>query len=211
MKVIQPSYEILNADELTNATKFIEKVARTCYKSEGSIGENTDIGFCKGLISRKHFAMVEFKDIVVRFVHNRGFTHELVRHRLASFAQESTRYCNYFQEKFGNELTFIEPYWFSFSHYGQEEWFTVMETIEDTYLKLVDSNCCKLPAQAARGVLPNDIKTEIVIKANIREWRTIFGLRTDKPAHPDMHRVMIPLLDDLKKLVPVLFDDIIFS
>lgn len=216
MKIIEPSYEILTPINGEEILKTIEKVARTCYKSEEKIGEGTAAKMVNNLINNGHEAMIEFYDITVKFVHNRGFTHEMVRHRLCSFAQESTRYCNYSADKFGNEITVIRPYWLIpdyndtlgneyYSSKAANLWHEQLTKIEEVYFELLKTG---LPAQAARGVLPNDLKTEINVKANIREWRAIFKLRTSPAAHPDMRRVMIPLLQEFKTLLPVVFDDL---
>ena len=215
MRIIEPSYEILtpiNGAELQR----IERVARTCYKSEEKIEKGSAERMIAMLIKNGHEAMIEFFDITVKFIHNRGFTHEMVRHRLCSFAQESTRYCNYSADKFGNEITVIRPYWAvedttdtegrKFFHSESfNRWYDAMAYSENSYFQMLKLG---LPAQAARGVLPNDLKTEINVKANLREWRQIFKLRTSPAAHPDMRRVMIPLLQDLKSQIPIIFDDI---
>lgn len=221
MKIIEPSYEILTPINGEEILRTLEKVARTCYKSEDKIGPGTAEKMIHNLISNGHEAMIEFFDITVKFTHNRGFSHELVRHRLCSFAQESTRYCNYSGDKFGNELTMIRPYWMKpssendgdsyFTSESSSHWFNAMKIIEDSYfglLELLKEEGIQPQAQAARGVLPNDLKTEINVKANLREWRTIFKLRTAPSAHPDMRRVMIPLLEELSGKIPVIFDDI---
>ena len=209
MKVIQPSYRVITPLDGEGFLKTIEEVARTCYKSEDKIGEGTAVKMIRTLVDKKHEAMIEFADIIVRFVTNRGFSHELVRHRLASFAQERTRYCNYSQDKVGNEITVIEPYWKGTRGVlADHAWAESMESAEKKYFELLSLGAI---AQEARGVLPNDLKTEINIKANIREWRNIFKLRTAAPAHPDMHRLMIPLLKEFQENIPVLFDDITYG
>jgi thymidylate synthase (FAD) len=209
MKLIKPSYEILNKWDLDYVTKEIEKAARTCYKSEDKICEGSDLKLIRNLINNGHEAMLEFgPSITVRFTCDRGVSHELVRHRIASFAQESTRYCDYS----GGHITFIIPNWFEGSdvqsinlEVGGPTWLGCMEDAEESYNFLIESGW---KAQQARSVLPNSLKTEINIKANIREWRHIFKLRTDKPAHPQMRELMIPLLEDFNYFIPVLFGDI---
>ena len=211
MRIIEPSYEILTPIDGDEVLKAIEKVARTCYKSEDKIGEGTAERMAAMLIKNKHEAMIEFFDITVKFTHNRGFTHEMVRHRLCSFAQESSRYCNYSEDKFGNEITVIQPYWINGDIYLQEDWETTIGRIEEDYFNILSyfkRNNLPGGPQAARGILPNDLKTEINVKANLREWRAIFKLRTAPSAHPDMRRVMIPLLEELRGKIPVIFDDI---
>jgi thymidylate synthase (FAD) len=206
MKLINPSYEILTDLNQTDLLNMIEVAGRTCYKSEDRITPESGGLFAHNLITRGHEAMLEFGDIMVRFIHNRGFTHELVRHRLCSFAQESTRYCNYSKDKFGNEITFIMPYWFyEVDADIQQDYIKCLGISEAMYLKMIEN---KMAPQAARGILPNDLKTEIVIKANVREWRNILYLRTSPAAHPDMIRVMKPLLDEFRTKIPVLFEDV---
>lgn len=206
MKIIEPSYEILTPINGNEVLRTLEKVARTCYKSEEKIGEGTAERMISNLIKNGHEAMIEFFDITVKFTHNRGFTHEMVRHRLCSFAQESTRFCNYSDDKFGNEITVIRPYWLDERPELEEQWEDACSLMEDAYLWFINEK--DLQPQAARGVLPNDLKTEINVKANLREWRAIFKLRCAPAAHPDMRRVMIPLLQELKNRVPIIFDDI---
>lgn len=150
-------------------------------------------------------------DVTVRFVVDRGITHEIVRHRPASFAQESTRYCNYAKDKFGGEITFIIPEFFK---YGSPEWVlwkTAMEECENTYLSMIE---CGVTPEKARTVLPNSLKTELIMTANCAEWVHFFGLRaynnTGK-AHPQMLEVSRPLLDDFKKTISVIFDHLAYG
>jgi len=207
MKIIEPSFEILTPIDGPEVLRNLESIARTCYKSEEKIEEGSAERMVKMLIKNGHEAMIEFFDITVRFVHNRGFSHEMVRHRLCSFAQESTRYCNYSADKFGNEITVIKPYWLiDRQDIVEVLWLDAMNKAERVYFELLS---CDMRPQDARGVLPNDLKTEINVKANLREWRQIFKLRCAPAAHPDMRRVMIPLLRELKEEIPVIFDDII--
>ncbi len=213
MQFVNPTYQILSYPSGREVTRFIEKVARTCYKSEHKIKEGSDLVLIKHLVENGHLAMIEFgHDIVVKFISNRGFTHELVRHRLASFAQESTRYCNYNQDKFGNAIsvTAMEPEWLNMKN--KPSTFRAMKLFsaayaasEESYLKLVKMG---VPAQLAREVLPIGLKAEICIKTNIREWRHILRLRCSKKAHPRMRQLMIPLLHELNDRIPLLFSDL---
>ena len=157
------------------------------------------------LISRGHEAMIEHSSLSVKFTVDRGVSHELVRHRIASFAQESTRYCNYSKDKFDNGITFIKPFFFKDGTEEYNKWINAMEDAEDYYLELIAMG--KTP-QEARSVLPNSTKTEITITANYREWRNFFKLRTAKAAHPQMQEVTRPLLKELKEKLPIIFDDI---
>lgn len=207
MKIIKPYYEILTpitGDEL----KRIEIAGRTCYKSEDKITEDSAARFVRGLIKGGHEAMIEHSQLSVRFVVDRGVSHELVRHRLASFAQESTRYCNYNKSKFGKELTFIDPCFWDEESEVYTDWVCAMQEAENTYLKMVRNG---YPPEQARTVLPNSIKTEVVMTANYREWRNFFKLRAARmtgPAHPQMEEIAVPLLCELSSKLPAVFEDI---
>jgi thymidylate synthase (FAD) len=218
MKLIKPYYEILNEEDLHKATKQIERAARTCYKSEDKIDNGTDIALVRKLRDIGHEAMLEFgPSISVLFICDRGVSHEIVRHRLCSFAQESTRYCNYSKDKFDNQITFIIPSWLGVME-GQYSnsasfdfeaavWADALLESELTYNKLISVH--NWQPQQARSVLPNSLKTEINVKANLREWRHIFKQRAaNKKAHPQMRELMLPLLQHFQMLCPVLFDDI---
>lgn len=218
MKIIKPYYEILTpitGDEL----KRIEIAGRTCYKSEDKITEDSAAKFVRALIKGGHEAMIEHSQLSVRFVVDRGVSHELVRHRIASFAQESTRYCNYSKDKFGEELTFIKPCFFNdevgddsgaaYKDPRYDMWLTHMKYAEDSYMRLLYLGA---KPEQARTVLPNSIKTEVVMTANYREWRNFFKLRAARatgPAHPQMEEIAVPLLMELNEKIPVVFEDIV--
>ena len=202
MKIIEQSHEILN---ITNyPLRHIEMAGRTCYKSEDKMSEDSARKFVKMLKDKGHYAMLEFGWMMVRFITNRGVTHEIVRHRLCSFAQESTRYVDY-----QKEMEFIKPVWIDSekmcSHYNSPDfrWYTAMEYSEQAYKTLRKHGW--RPEQA-REVLPNSLKTEIVVGANLREWMHIFKLRCNPKAHPQMVALMKPLQEDIRELIPVLFD-----
>ena len=204
MKVIEPSYEILTPIDKKTIYEHIELCGRVCYKSEDRITDESSTKFIKMINGNHHHSVLEHFNLSVRFVHNRGFSHELVRHRIASFSQESTRYCNYSKSKFNQSLTLIKPYEYdTMDTECQVLWFQAMRKIEDTYFMLLQRG--RTP-QSARGILPNDLKTEIIITANLREWQHIFKLRTSKAAHPDMRRVMIPLQKELHNMLPEIFE-----
>ena len=213
MKVIKPSYEILTkiSEGGIEELQHIEKIGRICYKSEGKITDDGESAkkFVKMLIDRGHEAMIEHSSLSVKFIVDRGVSHELVRHRIASFAQESTRYCNYSKDKFDNSVTFIEPFFFKGATKQEiqayRDWIYAMKECENAYLRLIKNG---FTAQEARSVLPNSTKTEITITANYREWRSFFKLRTAKAAHPQMKEVTIPLLKELKTKLPIIFEDI---
>lgn len=209
MRVVKAGYEIL--DELNGAEilKKIERVARVCYKSEDKITEGSAEKMVKALIKRGHEAMLEHYSFSVKFICDRGVSHEIVRHRLASFAQESTRYCNYSKEGFGGEIAVIKPLYLSEDTEGYKSWLKTCEYMEAQYFALLDFGCTP---QEARAVLPNSLKTEIVVTANLREWRHFFKLRavgvTGAP-HPQMREVAVPLLKELRERVPIIFDDLV--
>lgn len=221
MRIIEPNYEILTeiSEGGIKELQHIEKIGRVCYKSEDKITDDGESAkkFVKMLIGRGHEAMIEHSTLSVKFTVDRGVSHELVRHRIASFAQESTRYCNYSLDKFGNEINVIEidggiEHDSKMKHMStpeinviEDEWASAMEDAERHYIKLMELGATP---QIARSVLPNSTKTEITITANYREWRNFFKLRTAKAAHPQMQEVTRPLLRELKEKLPVIFDDI---
>ena len=209
MQAIKPYTQIYKDFDGQKVLQKIEAVARTCYKSEGKIQEGSAAKLVAGLIKSGHEAMLEHASVTVKFVVDRGISHELVRHRLASFAQESTRYCNYSKDDFGSEITFIIPNYLEYKSEGWNIWKESMKQAEDAYFKMLDFG---LSPQQARAVLPNGLKTEVVMTANLREWRHFFKLRalgtTGKP-HPQMLEVAVPLLEDMKNLIPVVFDDLV--
>ena len=207
MKIIKPSYEILTPISAGGKSElqFIEKIGRVCYKSENNIVDGSAEKFVAALIKRGHEAMIEHSTLTVKFICDRGVSHELVRHRLCSFAQESTRYCNYSSDKFGSELTFIEPCFWDYDSEEYSDWEDVCHDAELVYMHKINTG---VKPEEARSILPNSLKTEIVVTANYREWRNIFRLRCDKVAHPQMRELMIPLLKELQSKIPVIFDDI---
>lgn len=209
MQAIKPYTQIYKDFDGQKVLQKIEAAARTCYKSEGKIQEGSAAKLVAGLIKSGHEAMLEYASVTVKFVVDRGISHELVRHRLASFAQESTRYCNYSKDDFGSEITFIIPDYLEYKSEGWNIWKESMKQAEDAYFKMLDFG---LSPQQARAVLPNSLKTEVVMTANLREWRHFFKLRalgtTGKP-HPQMLEVAVPLLEDMKNLIPVVFDDLV--
>ena len=205
MKVINASYHIETPIDGAEILKRIEKAGRTCYKSEDRITEESATAFVRMLIERGHESVLEHESITVRFVCDRGISHEIVRHRIASFSQESTRYCNYSGDRFGNNITFIKPCFLDEGTGGYKLWKQAMFIAEKEYFELLNLGCTP---QEARSVLPNSTKTEIVMTANLREWRHFLKLRTAKAAHPQMRELTVPLLHELQEQIPVVFDDI---
>lgn len=222
MRILKPSYTILTEIDGIKELQLIEQIGRVCYKSEDKITEDGESAkkFVSMIINRGHEAMIEHSTLSVKFIVDRGVTHEMVRHRIASFAQESTRYCNYTNDKFGNEISCIDlaggiALDVSMQN-GVEKgtvdidgilkvWTEAMEDAEKHYFKMMELGAT---AQIARSVLPNSTKTEITITANYREWRNFFKLRTPLSAHPQMREIAVELLNELKEKLPIIFGDI---
>lgn len=250
MKLVKAHYEILNPNindpkVVKNIYKQIEQAGRTCYKSEDKITDVSAEKFVRAIAKSNHEAMLEHASMTVRFVVDRGVSHEIVRHRLSSFAQESQRYCNYSNDKFGKEVCFIIPFWLekelqtdyhtmeydaiwqhlvfdkkidskiqekidvmSDSERQAIEWKLGCEVAESVYLSMLESGATP---QEARTVLPNSTKTEIIMTANMREWRHFFRLRalgqTGAP-HPQMLEIAKPLYEECKEKLPALFGDL---
>lgn len=205
MKIIKPYFEILDEVNGISLLKKIERCGRVCYKSEQNVTDSSYIDFVKNIIKRGHESVLEHVSISVLFVCDRGVSHEIVRHRLASYSQESTRYCNYSNEKFGEEITIIDPCFWDKDSSEYQSWKESMKQTETAYFKELNMGAAP---QEARSILPNSLKTEIVMTANLREWRHFFKLRTSKAAHPQMRELSVPLLEEFKNRIPVVFDDI---
>lgn len=207
MILIEPSFEILDNINGMDMLKKIERAGRVCYKSEERISNDSAEKFVRNIIKLQHESVLEHEKISVSIVCDRGVTHEIVRHRLASYSQESTRYCNYSQDKFSNQLTFIKPNFWNENEEKYIIWKEIMKTAEDTYIKLLEKGA---KPEEARSVLPNSLKTEIVVTMNLREWRHFFKLRASSKAHPQMRQIAIPMLVVFKNVIPVVFDDIVY-
>ena len=205
MKIINASYHIETPIDGAEMLKRIEKAGRTCYKSEDRITDESAEAFVRKLIERGHESVLEHESITVRFICDRGVSHEIVRHRIASFSQESTRYCNYSNDRFGYEITFIKPCFLKEGTVAYVLWSTAMHLANIMYSDMLSEGCTP---QEARSVLPNSTKTEVVMTANLREWRHFLKLRTAKAAHPQMRELTVPFLHELQERIPVVFDDI---
>lgn len=208
MRIIEPSFEILDEINGEELLKKIEKIGRVCYKSESKITQDSASKFIANIIKSGHESVIEHEKISIRIICDRGVTHELVRHRIASYSQESTRYCNYANEKFGKELTLIKPIFWAKDSEEYKCWFETMQKIEDSYNYLIEKG---VKPQEARSLLPNSLKTEIIVTMNLREWRHFFKLRTSLRAHPQMREIACVILDEFKKRIPVVFDDICYK
>jgi len=208
MKIVKPSYEVLTPIDGLEILKHIEKIARTCYRSEDKITPDGESArkIVANLIRLGHEAMIEHASISVRFICDLGFYKDLTRHRLASYAIESTRYCNYSKGKFGEELTMIAPVNIAVGTAEYKIWHDCMLEIERAYMAMSKIEGTK-PDQL-RMLLPHSIKAEVNITANLREWRHILKIRTERGVHPSIRELMIPLLADFKARIPVIFEDI---
>ncbi len=204
MRTIKPIAVIESHVDADYILKQIELAGRTAYKSEDKITNDSAKDFVKMILKRGHLSVIEHQSVSVRFICDRGVSHEIVRHRLASYTQESTRYCNYTKGKFGSEITVIEPCFWSQDDERYKVWKQAIEQIESAYNKLVEMGATP---QEARSILPNSLKTEIVVTMNLREWRHFFTMRTSAAAHPQMREVAIPLLKEFQKQIPIIFDD----
>jgi len=205
MKIIKPSAKIIIDKPGIEMLQAIERAGRTCYKSEDKITFGSAEEFVKMIIKRGHDSVLEHEKITARVICDRGVTHEIVRHRIgASYSQESTRYCNYE----GKDMEFIYPCWFDYPNTKQSDkntWESFMSLSENYYNKLINSGWFP---QQARSVLPNSLKTEIVITMNLRAWRHFFTLRCAKAAHPQMREIALKLLIEMCNYIPVVFDDL---
>lgn len=205
MKIIKPDVQFITPIDGATILKRLEQCGRVCYKSEDKITEGSAEKFVAGIIKRGHEAVLEHCSFTVKFICDRGVSHEIVRHRMASYCQESTRYCNYGKGKFGEEITVIEPCFWPEGSDLYWAWKNACLISEQCYFSLLKSGATP---QEARSVLPNSLKTEVVMTANIREWRHFLKLRCSPAAHPQMREVALILLDKVHWLIPMCFDDI---
>jgi thymidylate synthase (FAD) len=206
MKIIPPSAHIIaGMEDGPEILRRIEAAGRTCYKSEEKITADSATPFVERILRSGHHSVLEHVSASVRIICDRGVSHELVRHRLCAFSQESTRYANYSQARFGEEITVIRPCFWPENSHAYLLWVEAMQRAENTYMTLLAEGAT---AQQARSVLPNSLKTEIVVTCNMREWRHIFTLRCAPDAHPQMREIILPLLSDMHDIVPPLFADL---
>ena len=220
MRTLKPQHVIIGKDQIEGhkILKHIEKIARTCYKSEDLINDESAEKMIKKLIKMNHLAMIEHASVSVLFTCDRGVTHEIVRHRVASYAQESTRYVNYSKDKFGNEIGYIDiaggiALDTKMKDLPVEtidaiisEWNQACIDAEKHYMKMLELGATP---QIARSVLNNSTKSDINVTMNLREWRHFFELRCDAPAHPQMRELVIPLLKEMSEVIPIVFDDLV--
>lgn len=205
MKIIEPSVELTEDFDAVAVMKKIERAGRVCYKSEANITDDSAEKFIRGIIKRGHESVIEHASVSFKIICDRGVTHELVRHRIASYSQESSRFCDYSAGKFGGELTFIKPCFWSEDDENFQLWRATMELLEKNYLAM-RANGAK--PEEARSILPNSLKTEIFVTMNLRELRHFLKLRTDTKAHPQMRQVALKIFDILNEKLPAIFGDI---
>lgn len=212
MNIINPSIEIIDAPDYGAMLRKIERIGRVCYKSEDKITDGSAEQFIRGIIKRGHESVIEHQNISVKVVCDRGVSHEIVRHRLASYSQESTRYCNYTGEKFSGQISVIDPKTgFGWDMDNPEDamklriWFDAMMDADKHYQRMIDAGA---KAEEARSVLPNSLKTEIVMTMDLREWRHFLRLRGSKAAHPQMREIAVRIGEEFEERYPVFFEDI---
>lgn len=225
MKILKPEAKFFVAstthelDEFSALAmmKHVERCGRICYKSEGNITEDSYKKFLANLIKRGHESVIEHASVTAIVTVDRGVTHEIVRHRIASYSQESTRYCNYSNGKFGGEVSFIDlrgsmeldPAVNQLPHDTKQmifdEWFDACIESQQHYDRMLELGATP---QIARSVLNNSVKADIVMTMNLREWRHFFRLRCSPAAHPAMREAAIPMLDEMYRLMPPIFEDI---
>ena len=203
MKIVEPWVEVEKIDG-TKIMKRIERACRTCYRSEGKITEDSYKNLIKNCITRGHESVLEHEKITVRIYSDIGSYKDLTRHRFASFSVESTRYCSYDKDKYGNEIKFINPVYIEDKNV-YELWKKTMQEIEKNYIEMK-----KLGATTdmCREVLPHSTAAEYTMTANIREWKHIFSLRANNHVHPSIRQIMIPLLKYFQKEMPEIFGDV---
>jgi thymidylate synthase (FAD) len=205
MRIIEPYFEILSKIDEEEILKKIELIGRVCYKSENNITTSSAKDFISKIIKNGHESVIEHVSVSVKIICDRGVSHEIVRHRLASYSQESTRYCNYHKDKFGKELTVIKPFFWNDDPKKYYIWLNTMKNIENNYNELIESGA---KPEEARSILPNSMKTEIIMTMNLREWRWFLKLRTSKRSHPQMREIANPILNYFKKELPDIFNDL---
>lgn len=207
MNIIEPYYVIETEIDGDRILKNIERYTRVCYKSEGKTTDTSAPDFVRRIYNtRKHKGIIEHEFVTVRFICDRGVSHEIVRHRMASYLQESTRYVNY--DNRGME--FIRPPWVELDDPSalDSAWISAMNHAEMYYNTLIRMGW---KPEQARSVLPNSLKTEVVCTMNLGSWHHFFELRTAAGAHPQMRQLARPLLDEFKQKIPVIFEDIVYQ
>ncbi len=212
MLLVKPEVEVISMNSYEDILKKLEKIGRVCYKSEDRITEDSAETFIRGILKRGHESVIEHENVTLRITCDRGVTHEIVRHRVASYSQESTRYCNYSNEKFGNQISVIDiATGFSYDLNQEKDktkyriWNEAMEYAEKKYFEMLEAGATP---QEARSILPNSLKTEIVMTMNLREWRHFIRLRMAGGAHPQMREVTTVIYELFKEKLPVFIENL---
>lgn len=204
MRIVEPYAKLVSTYPCgTDIIKQIANAARTSHQSK-STGYDSDLALVRRLMNWGHLSVLEHAVLSAEIRTDRGVTHELVRHRLASYVQESTRYVDYSKS---GEISVIKPTALKFGSPEYKAWESQCQGAEDTYFAMLDADC---EPETARAILPTCLKADIFMTANLREWRTIFALRCDKAAHPDIRHICQNLLNQFQAYVPVIFDDLWF-
>ncbi|MGN0250274.1 MAG: FAD-dependent thymidylate synthase [Oliverpabstia sp.] len=213
MITVKPSIEIVSNNDYKEMLTKLEKIGRVCYKSEDYIKEGSAEKFLKGIVKRGHESVIEHESITVRVTCDRGVTHEIVRHRIASYSQESTRYCNYTNDKFSNQISCIDiATGFSYDLNDENDrkkyeiWNNAMNAAEQYYFQMIEAGA---KPEEARSILPNSLKTEIVMTMNLREWRHFIRLRSSKRAHPQIREITEMIRKEFAERYPVFFEDLV--
>lgn len=201
--IVEPSVEVLYCPPGEEVLTHLERCGRVCYKSEERVKPGSSESFIRNIINSGHESVIEHASATVKFICDRGISHEIVRHRIASYSQESTRYCNYCSQRFGRTIAFVRPIFLAHGSEEYEIWQRSLEQAAKAYFELVDQN---VPPQIARNVLPMSLKTELVMTANLREWRHFFNLRCNAAAHPDMQHLAKLALTELHRRIPIVFE-----
>ncbi|MCD8013900.1 MAG: FAD-dependent thymidylate synthase [Lachnospiraceae bacterium] len=212
MITVKPEIEIIDMADYQTILKKIERIGRVCYKSEDRIGEGTAERFISGILKSGHESVIEHESVTVKVICDRGVTHEIVRHRVASYSQESTRYCNYSKDKFQNQISVIDlatGFGYDLNDPADrrkyEIWTAAMESAEKYYFEMLSAGASP---QEARSILPNSLKTELVMTMNLREWRHFLRLRHASAAHPQIREIAGQILEVFQKELPAFFRDI---
>ena len=203
MNLVEPWVKVEQFDG-KKIMKRIERACRTCYRSEGNITEDSYKKLLKNCLTRGHESVLEHEKITVRIYNDIGSYKDLTRHRFASFSVESTRYCSYDKDKYGNQISVINPVYIEDKEM-YETWKKTIEEMEKGYMKLKELGAT---TDMCRNLLPHSTAAEYTMTANIREWKHIFELRANNHVHPAIRQVMIPLLRYFKEQMPDIFDDV---
>lgn len=203
MRIVEPWIKVEKIDGKKIMRK-IEKACRTCYRSEGKITDDSYKNLLKNCITRGHESVLEHEKVTVRIYSDIGSYKDLTRHRFASFSVESTRYCSYNKDKWGNQISIIDPVYIEDKEV-YEVWKSTLEEMEKGYLKMKEIGATN---DMCREVLPHSTAAEYTMTANIREWKHILSLRSTNHVHPSIRQIMIPLLKYFKEEMPEIFEDV---